>query len=143
MSWWSRIGVDVMLHLLTETSVFMCLPNQCLCQMTGEPIVHIAPLNDGIMVQRPIHQDVQKHAKPAGKRKATACHEDEPPTKRPRSLVVDTPTARGIGKVTNQPTIEYVFEALCSGVLFMLPQSQTGRYLFSSHATFLRPPCAC
>ncbi|KAF9061333.1 hypothetical protein BDP27DRAFT_1163730, partial [Rhodocollybia butyracea] len=30
-----RIGVDAMIHLLTKTSVFVSLPNGCLCQMTG------------------------------------------------------------------------------------------------------------
>jgi hypothetical protein len=32
-----------MLHLLTETSVFLSLPNGCLCQVTGVPIVFITP----------------------------------------------------------------------------------------------------
>src|ERR1700722_2622701 len=36
-----RIGADAMLHLLTETSIFVSLPNECFCQITGEPIVHI------------------------------------------------------------------------------------------------------
>ena len=35
-----RIGIDAMLHLLTETSIFVALPNECLCQVTGEPVVH-------------------------------------------------------------------------------------------------------
>lgn len=30
-----------MIHLLTETNLFISLPNDCLCQMTGEPIVHL------------------------------------------------------------------------------------------------------
>lgn len=38
-----RIGVDAMLSLLTETSIFISLPNQCLCQMTGVPIIFTAP----------------------------------------------------------------------------------------------------
>lgn len=38
-----RIGVDAMLHLLSETSVFVSLPNGCLCQVTGEPIIYSAP----------------------------------------------------------------------------------------------------
>ncbi|KIK10192.1 hypothetical protein K443DRAFT_61217, partial [Laccaria amethystina LaAM-08-1] len=33
-----RIGVDAMLHLLTDTSLFLSLPNGCFCQVTGEPI---------------------------------------------------------------------------------------------------------
>ena len=32
-----------MLHLLTETSVFLSLPNGCLCQATGVPIIFITP----------------------------------------------------------------------------------------------------
>lgn len=32
-----------MLHLLTETSVFLSLPNGCFCQVTGLPIVFITP----------------------------------------------------------------------------------------------------
>ncbi|KXN91623.1 hypothetical protein AN958_12475 [Leucoagaricus sp. SymC.cos] len=39
-----RIGVATMLHLLTETSIFISLPNGCLCQMTGEPLS--LPLSD-------------------------------------------------------------------------------------------------
>ena len=32
-----------MLHLLTETSVFQSLPNGCLCQVTGVPIIFLTP----------------------------------------------------------------------------------------------------
>ena len=39
----NRIGEDAMLHLLSETSIFVSLPNGCLCQMTGDPILHIRP----------------------------------------------------------------------------------------------------
>ncbi|KAJ7104028.1 hypothetical protein B0H15DRAFT_757665, partial [Mycena belliarum] len=34
-----RIGTDAMLHLLTDASVFIALPNDCLCQLVGEPIL--------------------------------------------------------------------------------------------------------
>lgn len=37
------IGADAMLHLLTEAQVFVSLPNDCLCQMTGEPVIHMVP----------------------------------------------------------------------------------------------------
>jgi hypothetical protein len=38
-----------MLHILTKTSVFIKLPNECLCQMTGQPLTY-APLKlDGYM----------------------------------------------------------------------------------------------
>jgi telomerase reverse transcriptase len=33
--------MDAMLHLLTNTSLFVALPNDCLCQLVGEPIVYI------------------------------------------------------------------------------------------------------
>ena len=33
-----------MLHLLTETHLFVSLPNDCLCQMTGEPVIYMAPV---------------------------------------------------------------------------------------------------
>jgi hypothetical protein len=29
------------MHLLTDTSLFFALPNDCLCQLVGEPIVYI------------------------------------------------------------------------------------------------------
>ena len=32
-----------MFHILTETSVFLSLPNGCLCQVIGDPIVHLKP----------------------------------------------------------------------------------------------------
>jgi hypothetical protein len=32
-----------MIHLLTETSIFVSLPNGCLCQITGEPVIHSFP----------------------------------------------------------------------------------------------------
>ncbi|KAG5342247.1 hypothetical protein C0989_004091 [Termitomyces sp. Mn162] len=41
-----RIGVNPMLYLLSETNIFISLPNGCLCQMTGEPIVTLVPNND-------------------------------------------------------------------------------------------------
>ncbi|KAJ7761909.1 hypothetical protein DFH07DRAFT_683186, partial [Mycena maculata] len=34
-----RVGTDAMLHLLTDTSIFIALPNDCLCQLVGEPIL--------------------------------------------------------------------------------------------------------
>ena len=32
-----------MLHLLTEASIFVPLPNECLCQLTGIPLVSLPP----------------------------------------------------------------------------------------------------
>ena len=36
-----RIGESAMFHLLTETSIFVPLPNECLCQLTGIPLVFL------------------------------------------------------------------------------------------------------
>ncbi|KAJ7030376.1 hypothetical protein C8F04DRAFT_889260, partial [Mycena alexandri] len=36
-----RIGTDAMLHLLVDTSLFIALPNDCLCQLVGEPIIFL------------------------------------------------------------------------------------------------------
>ncbi|PBL03541.1 hypothetical protein ARMGADRAFT_901085, partial [Armillaria gallica] len=38
-----RIGEDAMMHLLTETAIFLSLPNSCFCQMTGEPLINLPP----------------------------------------------------------------------------------------------------
>ena len=32
-----------MMHLLTGTSIFLSLPNGCLCQLAGEPIIYLTP----------------------------------------------------------------------------------------------------
>lgn len=36
-----RIGESAMLHLLTEACIFVPLPNECLCQLTGIPLVFL------------------------------------------------------------------------------------------------------
>ena len=36
-----RIGESAMFHLLTEASIFMPLPNECLCQLTGVSLVFL------------------------------------------------------------------------------------------------------
>lgn len=64
-----------MLHLLTETSLFISLPNGCFCQMTGEPIVNVKPpvsFLGGLGLQTDDNR----------KRKASEATGDEPPTKR-------------------------------------------------------------
>jgi len=38
-----RIGVESMVHLLADTSIFVSLPNDCYCQMTGKIILYLAP----------------------------------------------------------------------------------------------------
>ncbi|KAF5391483.1 hypothetical protein D9757_002434 [Collybiopsis confluens] len=41
-----RIGIDAMVHLLTETSTFVSLPNGCLCQMTGPILLYSVLKNE-------------------------------------------------------------------------------------------------
>ncbi|KAH8117876.1 hypothetical protein DFH11DRAFT_1503619, partial [Phellopilus nigrolimitatus] len=38
-----RVGEVVMLHLLTETSLYSPLPNDCFCQLTGPPLIYTVP----------------------------------------------------------------------------------------------------
>lgn len=40
-----RVGEDVLLHLLTGTSIFIPLPNGCLCQVTGEHIFNLTQIS--------------------------------------------------------------------------------------------------
>ena len=68
-----RVGEDVLLHLFTETSVFIPLPNGCLCQVTGEHIHNLAQLP----------QTPSPSLPDAAKRKASEVGEVEPrPSKR-------------------------------------------------------------
>jgi hypothetical protein len=134
-----------MLHLLTETSIFVSLPNQCLCQLTGEPLIHIIPSNSGIMVQKSESQGVQAPsiiARLATKRKASGQHEDERPPKRLR-IYESVSTTGNAGTVAVQPTTKYVCFILSQSFLFILAQGYSSRYLSSSRAAFLRSPNAC
>lgn len=75
-----------MLHLLTETSIFVSLPNQCLCQVTGDPLIHMVPPASGVPARTdspPANDSPAAKTKPA-KRKASDQLEDERPRKRLR-----------------------------------------------------------
>lgn len=100
-----------MLHLLLDTSIFVSLPNQCLCQMTGEPLVYIPPPNAGIISRKlPLQEQDKFIDKSTAKRKAPGRHEDEPPNKRLRvyesisSTSTTGATKRATAKSTSQPT---------------------------------------
>lgn len=140
-TWRSRVGVDAMLHFLTEVSVFVSLPNQCLCQMTGEPLIHLVPFNSGIIDQRPKAQESCAQAKSAMKRKAAGHHRDERPTKRLRTFesVSSVATADGTGTVA-QPTLKYVWK-LCAGVLRLFSRRVTPAdiYLTRMRLFYARP----
>lgn len=81
-----RIGEDAMFHLLFDTSIFVALPNGCLCQMTGDAIVNLRP-PDG---PRPLAGCDSLSAEESlsttcgGKRIATGVHPEERPLKRRR-----------------------------------------------------------
>ena len=74
-----RIGESAMFHLLTEASIFVPLPNECLCQLTGIPLVFLpSPTIDLLssVSTGPV-------ASEKGKRKALP-HPEEPSSKRKR-----------------------------------------------------------
>lgn len=91
-----------MLHLLLETSMFASLPNGCLCQMTGVPLMNVIPRNFGIMDRRLLPGDKSKLEEvAASKRKAEAPHDDERPLKRRRmepTTVGSKPTPKLVEK---------------------------------------------
>jgi hypothetical protein len=66
-----------MLHLLMDTSIFIPLPNGCLCQVTGEPIVFLTS------VERRIPSEVfAVHHDNGTKRPRPDSLQDERPAKR-------------------------------------------------------------
>ncbi len=72
-----RIGESTMFHLLTEASIFVPLPNECLCQLTGMPLVFLpSPTIDLTNSVSTGHVPSEKH-----KRKASP-HPEEPSSKR-------------------------------------------------------------
>ena len=72
-----RIGESAMFHLLTEASIFVPLPNECLCQLTGMPLVFLpAPTVD-------LTNSVLTGLVPSEKRKRKASpHPEEPSSKK-------------------------------------------------------------
>ncbi|CAA7267063.1 unnamed protein product [Cyclocybe aegerita] len=65
-----RIGEDAMLHLLAEIPIFLALPNGCLCQITGEPLIHMVPSrhNVGFVPNGPVQADGKSINAPNRKR---------------------------------------------------------------------------
>ena len=70
-----------MRHLLTRTSIFLSLPNGCLCQMTGRPLYAIQASTSGKMV-RPLESATDVGSTAGLKRKATSFPSNERPFKR-------------------------------------------------------------
>jgi len=142
-SWWSscfavRVGVDAMLHLLADTSIFVALPNECLCQLTGEPVVH------KVLTHRELTA-FQTFQKQGEKRTAPNSDANERPKKRPRlheSIACDPKHL----KVKSAGTLQYVLSVsrcyirlydASAGIL--LPMSRLYEYAFFTvgHVEFL------
>ncbi|KAI5122895.1 hypothetical protein M0805_007573 [Coniferiporia weirii] len=67
----SRVGETVLLHLLTETSIYVPLPNDCYCQLTGTPLIYVAPPKERLAVEpvgpgRSVNEKPQKRKSEAG-----------------------------------------------------------------------------
>lgn len=75
-----------MFHLLFDTSIFVALPNGCLCQMTGDAIVNLRPPDgprplggcDSLLAEESLSTTC------GSKRVATGVHPEERPMKRRR-----------------------------------------------------------
>ncbi|KAJ7285126.1 hypothetical protein C8J57DRAFT_1052798, partial [Mycena rebaudengoi] len=59
-----RIGTDAMMHLLTETSLFITLPNDCLCQLIGELLLYVHLDNLQLFTADPPPQQATKRKLP-------------------------------------------------------------------------------
>ena len=73
-----------MFHLLAETSMFASLPNGCLCQLTGDPILHMRP---PVLVRAPVRGNDCEHeermtCKRGTKRRCIIGYSEERPPKR-------------------------------------------------------------
>lgn len=97
-----------MFHLLTETSVFIPLPNECLCQVTGNPIIHMKPppLIKGLHGLQNI--PVTVHSKLDNlKRKALETQHSERPRKRMKGECVSRTDSITSTNVKHEP-VKYV-----------------------------------
>jgi hypothetical protein len=67
-----------MFHLLTEASIFVPLPNECLCQLTGIPLVFLPSPTIDLVANSVSNGPVPSEKR---KRKAALPHPDEPSSK--------------------------------------------------------------
>ena len=81
-----RVGESAVFHLLTETCVFLALPNGCLCQMTGDPIVHLKPPQIG----EAFLQNEGRIASRGVKRRCIKGYSEERPSKRLKRTHTDS-----------------------------------------------------
>lgn len=77
------VGDAILLHLLTETSVYVALPNDCYCQVMGTPIIYSAPPTS--LFDTRVSDKIANVTKPARSqsRKRKAIHVDEGKSLRP------------------------------------------------------------
>lgn len=128
-----------MLHLLTETHFFVSLPNDCLCQMTGEPVIHMVPRASHISEQTSTASlsrgDVQ-----AGKRPFPFpdAHRGERQTKR---LKVDasTPTHRQNTGMTVSKYVTLQFPSISSPLIRPARRSPADILLVRTRLFYARP----
>src|SRR4051794_6161907 len=69
--------MDAMLHLLMDTSIFVSLPNGCLCQITGEPLIHMMPSLQDVGSSLKVAQERGTGIDPASKKRSWPGTEDE------------------------------------------------------------------
>lgn len=78
-----------MFHLLAQTSIFLKLPNECLCQIAGEPMINLPPPHDMLFSIPTFRQPLgDTNQRGLLKRKREKTEESGRPGKRPR--VADT-----------------------------------------------------
>lgn len=73
----------MMLYLLTETSIYLPLPNDCYCQLTGPPLIYSSRFVQGRMVNEDLATKVAEAAH-ATKRKMQDFEKATRPKKRQR-----------------------------------------------------------
>jgi len=114
-----------MIHLLTETSIFVSLPNGCLCQITGEPLIHMSPKShivepfQRIQIQQPITKVN------SGKKRTWTEVEDanqQPQPKRRKLGSISTGTAVGWRKPTQSKLyVLHLLSWICGSRTIGLP----------------------
>lgn len=98
----NRVGTDIIFHLLTQTSLFIALPNNCYCQLVGEPILSLkARTQLGQTPASDTSAAATKAVVKSLKRPREADNAGERPTKRLK-IIHSVPTAAP--QVTGRPT---------------------------------------
>lgn len=85
-----RTGDAVIFHLLSETSIYVPLPNDCFCQVTGPHLIYLPPPKSLPPAKeenekRVVAQDTQSSKSSERKRKAEETDLSARPSKRPKT----------------------------------------------------------